>query len=353
MSSLINVENLTLNPREVETLSAVIFKRLFQDGDLSEFHEIETGIDMKKQIVFAGGLGLLGKASVGCTPNEAEGISFTEKFWNPATEDFRLVHCQADMDKLLKIFRKAKKMNPDFYDAIGSEEFGVIIAAVEQALKENIHRKAWFNDTQAALVANGGVFKAGTDLGYWNSFDGLFKQIFIEVPANAPNRVAIAANANADYATQVLAEDEAYKTFEKMFPAADSRLLDSEDVFILATRTMVENYRATLRNKSLGAGFLERTENGKQEVYFDGIKVIQRNDWDRYIKTYQDNGTKWNLPHRAVMTVKANIPLGTLSTEDLTKLDAFYDRKDKTNIIDAVYTIESKHLESYMTVAAY
>ncbi|MFP9114928.1 hypothetical protein ACLI1A_13410 [Flavobacterium sp. RHBU_3] len=350
---LINADALVLNPREAETVSEVIFERVFNDSDLAEYHEVETGIDVKTQIAFATRLGLLGKETQGCTPNEADGFSLTQKYWEPVLEDFRLKHCQTDMPALLKLFRKSQRINPDFFDLVGSQELGVIIAAVESALVENIHRKVWFNDKTAATVANSGVFTNGTDLGYFNSFDGLFKQIFAEVPTSAANYVAIAKNAGTTYAAQVLDEDAALGIFEKMVTKADERLVSADDVFILASRSLADNYRASLRNKNLGSGFLEVVEEGRQKLYFDGIEVKVRYDWDRYIKDYQNNGTKYHLPHRAVLTTKSNIPVGTLSEEDLTKLDVFYDKTLRTNIMDAAYSIDAKHLEPYMTVAAY
>lgn len=342
-----------LNPREAEAVSEVIFERVFNDSDLAEYHEIETGIDVKTQIAFAGRLGLLGKKAEGCTPSEAGPFTLTQKYWEPVLEDFRLSHCQADMDALFKIFRKAKRINPDFFDMVGSQEFGVIIAAVEQALLENIHRKVWFNDKTAKLVANSGVFKAGTDLDYFNSFDGLFKQIADEVTASKVTLVPITANAGASYTAQALAADAALGILEKLVTVADDRLVAADDAMILVTRSIADNYRASLRNKNLGAGYMEVVEEGRPKLLFDGIEVKVRYDWDRYIKTYQDNGTKYNLPHRAVFTTKSNIPVGTLSAEDLAKLDVFYDKTLKTNIIDAAYTLDAKHLESYMTVAAY
>ena len=78
-----------------------------------------------------------------------------------------------------------------------------------------------------------------------------------------------------------------------------------------------------------------------------------RYDWDRFIKDHQNDGSKYYLPHRAILTTKSNIPIGTLNAEDLAKLDVFYDRVNKQNIIDAAYTLDAKHLEPYMTVAAY
>lgn len=351
--ALVTAESLTLNPREAETISEVIFERVFNDSDLTEYHDVEAGIDVSTQIAFAGRLGLLGKKTEGCTPNEADGFTMTEKFWTPVMEDFRLTHCQTDMPALLKLFRKSKNINPDFYDMVGTQELGVIISAVESALVENIHRKVWFNDTAAQTIASGGMFKNGTDLGYFNSFDGLFKQIFSEVGVGASNRVAIDKNTQASYAAQALGEDAALQIFEKMVTVADERLVAADDAFILASRSLADNYRATLRNKNLGSGFLEVVEEGRPKLYFDGIEIKVRYDWDRYIKTYQDNGTKWNLPHRAVLTTKSNIPVGTLSEADLAKLDVFYDRTQKLNIMDAAYTLDAKHLEKYLTVAAY
>lgn len=352
--ALINADALTLNAREAETVSEVIFERVFNESDLAEYHEVETGIDVKTQIAFATRLGLLGKETTGCTPNEAGGFSLTEKFWTPVLEDFRLKHCQTDMPALLKLFRKSQRINPDFFDMVGTQELGVVIAAVESALIENIHRKVWFNDKNANIVGTGnGVFTTGTDLGYFNSFDGLFKQIFTEVPTSATNYVAISKNAGASYAAQTLEANAAIGIFEKMVTKADERLVSADDAFILATRSLADNYRATLRNSNLGSGFLEVVEEGRPKLYFDGIEVKVRYDWDRYIKDYQNNGTKYNLPHRAVLTTKSNIPVGTLSEDDLTKLDVFYDKTLKTNIMDAVYSLDAKHLEPYMTVAAY
>lgn len=351
--ALIDVEDLTLNPREVESVSDVIFERVFNESDLSEYHEIETGIDITTQIVLAGRIGLLGKKNVGCTPNPAEGFKLREKFWTPVMEDFRLSHCATDMPALLKIFKKAKQVNPDFFDRVGSEEFGVIISAVEAAMTENIHRKVWFNDTGAALSTNGGVFTPTTDLGYFNSFDGLFKQIMVDVLAGDTPRVDITANAGANYAAQVLPADAALGILQSMVESADERLISDETAYFAVTRGIAENYRASLRNKNLGAGFMEVVENGRPKLFFDGIEVKVRYDWGRYIKAYQNNGTKWNLPNRAILTVKSNIPVGTLSEDDLTKLDVFYDRTLKTNFMDAAYTIDAKHLEGYLTVAAY
>src|SRR4028119_748728 len=203
MANLIDVSALTLNPQEVTEASQIIFERTFNSPAITDIHSIETDIEMKKQIVFANRINrVIGKLSVGCTPNPETGFTMSQKYWDPAREDFRLEHCQGDMPVLLKLFKKYSKMNPDFYNIVGSEEMGVLIAAIEDVMTESLLTKAWFSDKSAALIANGGVFTAGSDVTRFNTFDGLFKQIFADIPTTASNYVAITKNSGANYAAQ-------------------------------------------------------------------------------------------------------------------------------------------------------
>lgn len=352
--ALIDVSALTLNPQEVTEINKVIFEKVYNNPLISDIHEIETGILMKTQIVLANRINrVLGKASVGCTPNAETGFTMSQKYWEPVREDFRLTHCQADMPALLKIFKKDAKMNPDFYDAIGSEELGVIVAAVSDAMIESLITKIWFADTAAATISGGGVFTNGTDVARFNTFNGQFKQIFADVPTIASNYVAITQNAGASYVAQALPADSALEYFKTMFRKADKRLVKDGSAQLLVTASLFDNFVDTLENKTIANGFLDRAEDGSVNIRYRGVPIKMMDIWDRVIDQYQDNGTKWNLPHRAILTNKSNIPVGTMSEEDLTALDSFYDKTDKTNYIDAVYTIDTKHLENYLTVAAY
>ena len=350
MASLIDVSSLTINEQEVkEGLAQAIIEQAFVQGALAEDHEIETGVEYKTQIPFIGEMADSLKASSGCVPNAGGGIALSEKFWDPKAFDSRWEHCAADMNGLFKLFKKAKKMNPDFYDRISSDELGIIYTMIDRMMIDKLPKKVWFSDV-AAAIQPAGAFTTGTDLDLFNVIDGLFKQIFADV---AIPRVTITENAGVSYAAQSLGVDAAYGYFEEMVEKADSRLLDDMNAVIYCTRSMADNYRKTLRNKTLGAGFIEITEGGKTTLKFDGYEVRVKSEWDRTIKADQDNGTVWNLPHRFVFTTKENIPVATLSSDDLTKLDSFYDQYRKSNVTDVVFTLDAKHLESYRTVAGY
>jgi hypothetical protein len=265
------------------------------------------------------------KLSTGCTPNAGTGVGFSEKVWSPKIYDVRWEHCASDLDTLLKLFKKAQRMNPDFYDKISSQEMGVIYTLIQNMIDNSIPAKVWFSDT----AASAGGFTAGTDLGRFNVIDGLFKQIFAEVASGADNYIEISENAAASKAGQVLGADVAYDTLEKMFNAADSRLIDEPSAAFYVTRSMADNYRDTLRSKTIVNGNIDIAENGKRTLSFEGYEVKVKSEWDRTIKADQDLGATFYRPNRAVFTTPSNIPVATLSTSDLTTLDSFYDQYRK------------------------
>lgn len=345
------------NREELKDWSKVINELTFGDPTLNELHDIEQGIKYNQQIVFAGRMGLMGKTVTGCTPNAVAGVALTEKTWTPVDMDFRLEHCSADVNAQDKLIRQMSKMNPDFYNVIEGSNSVVgnfLVAKVVEGFNENLLRQAWFEDTAAALTSGGGVFKVGTDLGFFNSYNGFFKQIFTEIPTTDAKYVAITKNAGASYALQTLASGDAIATLRAMYLKADSRLLDSGNAKFYVSRTIFDGYLNDLESiQNTGNGNTIINENGQVTLTYRGIPVVKMDIWDRVIAAYQDNGTKWNLPHRAVLSTPMNLKIGTLATDDFGALDAFYDQYHKVNVIDGVYTMDAKLLEKYLTVAAY
>ena len=344
----------SFNPEELKEWSQVINELTFADPELNSIHQIDQGIKYDKQIVFAGRMGLMGKAVTGCTPNEVSGVSLTEKTWTPVFEDFRLPHCAADVDAQDKLINQMAKMNPDYFNVIDGSQSTVgnyLVAVVIDGFKENLLRKIWFSDTAADTVANGGVLTNGTDKGYFDTFDGLFKQIFTEVnPAN----VTITKNGGASYAAQELASGEAIAILKGMYNKADSRLLALADKKFYVTRTIWDGYLNDLEDiQNSGAGNTMINEDGQMVLRYRGVEVVNMEIWDRVITAYEDNGTTYNLPHRAVLSTPDNLRVGTLAEGDFGTVDAFYDRKDRTNYVDGVYSLDAKFLETYKAVVAY
>jgi len=350
MATKFDVSALTLNPLEASDVSEAVMEKVFVQTELSAIHNIETGIQMKSQIVFVDQLGVGGEALTGCTPAEQDGLTFTQKYWDPALIAGRLTNCAADLNNLFKLFKKAQKANPDYFDKTGSQEMGMLMTRVVESLKTSINAKVWYGDTAAAVQPGGNFTISGFNVGLWDQFDGLWKQIFADAAIPV---YTISENAGITYVLQELAAGESYNIFKGMYKIADARLLGDADRQILVTRSIWDNYLTYLETTQANGGSTEVLDDGREVMKFRGINVVLQNEWDRLQNLYQNDLTVVYLPNRALMTTPGNIPIATLSETDLENLESFYDQKDKTNIIDYAYFLDAKFGESYMAVAAY
>lgn len=350
MASKIDVSGLTLNTEEAQEISQAVVEKVFVQGELSQVHDVQTGIMYQQQIVFVDSLGVGGEALSGCTPVEQGGLTMTEKVWTPALVAGRFSHCANDLNILLKIFAKAKSVEPEYFDRIGSQEMGLLMAKIVDSLKVSISAKVWLSDTAAAIQPAGNFTIIGFNAGLWDQFDGLWKQIFAD---GAIPRYTITENAGATYVLQELAAGESLNIFQGIYEGADPRLLGDASAQILVTRSIWDNYLALTETKEFAGGITARLDNGQVTMNYRGIKIVLMNEWDRTIRLYQDDLTVHFRPHRAVFTTPSNIPVGTLSESDLNNLESFYDKKDKTNYVDYGYFLDAKFGESYMASVAY
>jgi len=355
MASLIDLSGLTLNPEEVRAASEAIFEKVFVKPELEAVHSIRTGITMKTQIPFYGKFGLVGKADPGsCAVNdETQTISTTEKYWEPELISYRLTHCQDNVSELYKMWEKAKKVNPDEWEMIDNGMVAFLEDRTVDASTEAILRLTSFGDTAADNVSGGGLITNGVDKTYFTPIDGLWKQIYTGVAATTIIRYTITENSAASYAAQdSLASDRALKIFRYLYSNADARMMSEGNIVFQVTRTILNNWQDYLEDKSL-VFTLQEVQDGTTKLTYRGIPIVIRHDWDRNIRSYQDNGTTYNDPHRVILTDLNNIPVGTPETESFKKLDMWYERKDKKHYIDAAFRLDVKVLEEYMIAVAY
>lgn len=355
MASKLDLSALTLNPEEARTVNEAIFKQVYSLPALADAHFVATGIQMKTQIPIFGLLGLMGKAANGCTPNTNTGdISVSQKYWDPYLSQDRFAHCQADINQLYKMWPRASNAL-DTWETPEAALMAFLTERVVSALGENIMRIAWFAD-EAAAVAPGGVITAGTDTDYFTQIDGLWKQIFDAVTATtipAAQKITIDENAEASYVAQAaLGSDVALNTMRDMYEALPAEAFDKPGLKFQITRSLYHNWKAFLEDKSL-VFQLNTAEQGAAMDQYRGIPIVVRNDWDRNIKTYEDNGTTYNKPHRAVLTPTTNIPIGTADEGAFSDFDAFYDKVTLSHYIDTAFYLDAKLIEEDQTVVAY
>lgn len=358
MATAINDGTFSFYKEELKDWSKVIHVMTFANPELNSLHEIEEGIKYDTQIVFSQSGGLIGKkVGANCTPNEITGVTLSEKVWQPVFEDFRLKHCSTDVNQQDKLVNQMAKMNPDFYNVIdGSQKVigDFLVASILQRWNERIIPKVWFSDTLADTIANGGVLTNGTDKTYFNTFNGLFKQIFTDATISAKYKTTIAKNSGASYVLQTLDSGDALAALKSVYTKADLRLRSLADAKFYVTQSIYDGYMNDLETlQNVGVGNTMITENGQMKLTYRGIEVVAIASWDREIDAYQNNGTKWNLPHRIVLSTPNNLRVGTLAQGDFGNINAFYDQYHNVNVIDGVYSIDAKMLEAYKVSVAY
>lgn len=344
-----NFDNVTLSPKEVSELSQAIFETAFKNPALAEMHSIVEGIDMKTQILLMSSMGLQGLSANGtCDPQDSEaGIIATEKFWENNQIEVRIPHCAKTLPELLKVF--GSKSNK--YDVEGSEEIKLLGTMLLEAIDEAILRLAWFGDKDAKNVVSGGTITNGTNLGYFNSVDGIWKQIFAGVTAGDIKRATIAANTGTTYNNQELSAGESLTAMRKVYNQADTRLKNHKDGMFIVTQSVYDNFLDKLEDAGLNAVGQLAINDGV--MTYRGKKIIVADFMDRNITSYQDNGTKYNLPNRIVFTIPANIPLGTLDSGEFKELAVWYDKTDRKVFTENIFSLDAKVLEGYFISVAY
>lgn len=364
MATVIDLTGLDLQAEQVQSISELVFEKKIEKGNLNTMHAVQTGIQSGKKIGFVGHLGLVGECIDGCNIPSGSSVPMSEKEWQPKTIGFRLEHCSKDVNGLAVYLKKKISKYPDEYDMTGSPEETVILMKAEDATEDMLWRHLHFGDTEISNIADGGYLKDGVAIKFWNCIDGLWKQVFstTSLASGGKYYVAIAANAGANYTAQELAVDAGKALIKAMIKKADSRLKSATNKILLMTESIAENLLDSYEDVAwknavdINKDLANITANYGKTNYigtYRGIDLYSVVNWDSTITTYFDNGTKYDKPHRAILTTPDNIPIGTPSTEMMGSLDSFYDRKSKLNFVDGELMIDVKLLEDYMAVAAY
>jgi hypothetical protein len=351
--AIFNLQNFDINEGESTDLSKVIAERFLSRPELTQMHEIITGVLYNELIPFVGLMPDAGVCQDDCaTTSSNPAIAFTNKRWTPKDVGDKLRVCPKDYRAILNTVR-ANLTKQGVWDPSGSEEMQIVEDRALEAMISYLHRLAWFGDTAANTVASGyGTMTNGTNLTLFNCLNGLFQQIFTQVAAESLTRVTIAKNAEATYALQALGTDDAFNTFKAMYEAADPRLFQVPGIQYIVTRSMYLNYVSSLETKGLSNGLNPLDNAAYGPFVFRGIPIIVNDEWDRIIRQYFNSGTAWDKPHRAVLTAPANIPAGFIE-QDIATVDSWYSKDDEAAYIKIRNEFDVKLLEDYAAVVAY
>jgi len=360
MATGLDISGLALNPQEVQEIQQFIIEEVFSRPDLMALHGIQTGIKMKEQIVFASQFGKTGLKASGCTRlTSGASSTLTQKYWEPAGIEDTLIHCNKELNALFKAYFGKIQKYRDNYEIEGTDLQIFFSILMLETMQRIIYRAAWFGNTAAAAASAGtaGLVDAG-NVKFYDYFDGLWEQIFDGVTTTDIKRYTIALNAQVTPAAQLnLTADLAKDTyFEEIWALADPRLKAHPDKKLYVNNAIWENYRKSLQ-KAGENSTITYTEEGFRQLMWNGVPVVNMETiWDvDLFADFVDNTTNnaYYLPNRIVLTVPANIPIGTLNESDFTELEMWYDQDNRQNKTAYGFSLDAKVLEEYMIVVGY
>lgn len=157
------------------------------------------------------------------------------------------------------------------------------------------------------------------------------------------------AATTANTAPAALSTDEAADVFSSMVKAATNELISMDGCYIACTRSMIENYKSTLRVLNGSESAVEMMLNGRRVLSFDGYPIIVRKDWDTHLAA----DFPGQYPHRAWMSVKENLIFGTDGASDDNSVEVFYDQVSQNNIFRAEYKAGTQYIHPELIVLAY
>ena len=328
-------------------LRELLFLEVLQSGSINEIIDVVTGVIPGSRVGGVGEMSPVGLPSTGCNVQwKASKIATAEKIWELGGYEVAEKLCYADLESTMVQF--AMRRGTDRADLTGTDYMDVIVEPLlRQALEKMIWRLTWFGDKMAADITGGGQITDGVNTDLFKVCDGLFKRI-LDLTASKPRQlVPIAANVAATYDSQIAgirASGVMLDLMDSIIYDANPKLLQKSDRVLLMTQSMADalamdvkrnNKGSELQWQSLFSGFVSATE-------YNGQKIISLPIWDEMIRSFEDNGTSWNKPHRAVYAPKSSLKLGVNSDDMIAYLKVWFsddDQESKMLVKDKVGTM--------------
>lgn len=345
------LNNISFNPNSIRDLRELISTSVWTDEDFRKYVNLKAAMN-GEGIGLIGDLEDIGKSGSGCSPTyETPSMANSQKVWALGDWQIPLELCYTDIEGTIAEY--SMKTGTDVADLTDTDFMNIVLQpALEKAVRRMFMRFAWFGDTAADTIANGGNLTNGTDKKLFNVCDGLFKRLFA-IGTNDSNRVeTIAANSQNTYAAQksaILTQGVATTLFDNIIYNAPASVKSNPNAVIMCTRGLADAlardvkavYKINMKWETIFTGF--------DIAEYDGVKVGRIALWDEIIAAYEDTGAAYYRPYRAVFadpenllvgirTYRRNIatPDGQQSVPDLFEgFDIWFEKKDRTTNIFA------------------
>ena len=346
--------NLPLSRENLRSLRDAIIKKVLDDENLRRVLTIKR-VRTGEPLAIIGEMDAVGHAGAGCNPTyEQIGIGNSLERWALGAWEIALEICYKDFEGTMAEY--ALRAGTPIGDLTGTEIMAIYLELLETQMRRMLWRLAWFGDTTAQNISNGGVITNGEDVTLLTSNDGLWKRLFAIATANASQKTAISANAAASYAAQksaMMAAGYATGIVDNILLDASSAVNGAGAATLFINKKfadyLVHDIKVTYKDNLP----FERIFDGFYVGYYNGVQVAAIEAWDYLIDKYENTGTKWNLPFRAVLANPANLLLGVDKADPISTPDIWFEKKDRMNYVYATGKIDTMVAQPDLVHVAY
>lgn len=337
--------------RPGEYAKKYILKPSINYGLLETFFKVVTDINTRKQVIFISEIpGYITVKDAGCNSTFGDAQpTRTEKWWNPENVEATLTQCYTDFYGSL--YEESLQKGNDKPYLEGTENEALLLSVMTPAAYRDRVRMSMLSDkaiTAAQLAGSAAKVK------YYDQVDGIWRKLTNAVTALLTPRYTITKNAGATYAAQKLAVDEALDILEGVSDAQTLRMKQtSNDTKVyFVTRAIYDNYKKTLtKNKALESSW-QLMQDGTKVLTYDGIPLVVNDVMDLALNADFNNGTKIDLPHRVILTVKDNLQVG-FDVDPSQRFDAWDEKKEKRWYARMMYKIDTQIADEELVVVGY
>lgn len=347
-------QNIPLQPENLDSLRDAIIKKVLDDENLRRVVTIKR-VKTGEPLAIIGEMDAVGHAGAGCNPTYEEiGIGNSVQRWALGAWEIALKICYENLEDTIAEY--SLRTGTAIGDLTGTDFMAVFLELLETQMRRMLWRLVWFGNTTAQNITDGGVITNGVDVTLMTANDGLWKRLFAIATADATKRTAISANTAASYAAQksaMMAAGYATGLVDNILLDASSAVNGAGAATLFINKKfadyLVHDIKVTYKDNLP----FERIFDGFYVGYYNGVQVAAIEAWDYLIDKYENTGTKWNLPFRAVLANPANLLLGVDKDDPISTPDIWFEKKDRMNYVYATGKIDTMVAQPDLVHVAY
>lgn len=302
---------------------------IFFDDSVPELFEVMPMVNSEKKMAYASVMKNVIQRSVSCGLRPKGEVDIYERCINTDTVAVYVNQCFDEARNLAytSLLKKGRQIS----DLTGTLLMEILITRVQQAIKKDIEKLAFYGD-KASADENLNV----TD-GMWVYLFDLVSKALIPY-SDSGSGAPLTAGDGINILTDM---------YEKQTNALKA-VAPNEKIFLVTTDLFYQ-YQKDLENGSINSeSYTGNIENGGRGMLFRGVEVRPMWDWQQYALEFQGQADA----HQAILTTRDNMVMATDVESPENQLEVWYDRDSELNKVRTRFRFGFNYkLEEFLVVA--